>query len=191
MKKDRRIMSSYFKTIVVLVSVLTLMPCIVLADSEQVAQYAVTNETQDKYTYTVTLSKDGNVFRQESVELNSGENFVIDVSRVLIPNPPNAPSNFTATDVTESQVDLVWVDNSLDETGFKVERDLGSGFVEIADLPSDTTSYSDTGLSQLTYFCYRARAYNDGGYSDYSNSVCVTTEGQLNSPRTIEFKELC
>ncbi len=39
--------------------------------------------------------------------------------------PPAAPSNLTASAVSNSQINLSWTDNSTDETGFKIERCAG------------------------------------------------------------------
>jgi hypothetical protein len=41
--------------------------------------------------------------------------------------------------------------------------------VEIAQVGSNTTSFSHTGLSSNTRYRYRVRAFNSGGNSGYSN----------------------
>jgi hypothetical protein len=50
---------------------------------------------------------------------------------VLVPGtggaPPAAPTNLVATAVSSSQINLTWTDNSNNETGFKIERCIGSG----------------------------------------------------------------
>ncbi|HIJ73521.1 MAG TPA: hypothetical protein HPP83_05400 [Candidatus Hydrogenedentes bacterium] len=91
--------------------------------------------------------------------------------------PPNAPTNLSATGVSDTQVDLVWTDNATDETGFKIERSStsGSGYGQIGTNPADDTTYSDTGLSKGTVYWYRVRAYNAGGDSAYSNEDDGTT----------------
>jgi len=40
-----------------------------------------------------------------------------------VPAPPTAPSGLTATAVSQTQIDLLWTDNSSNETGFKIFRD--------------------------------------------------------------------
>ncbi|MDX1410017.1 MAG: carboxypeptidase regulatory-like domain-containing protein, partial [Saprospiraceae bacterium] len=40
----------------------------------------------------------------------------------------------------------------------------------------NTTAYSDTGLSHSTTYYYRVRAFNNGGYSTYSNEANATTD---------------
>ncbi len=92
---------------------------------------------------------------------------------------PSAPSGLTATAVSSSQINLTWVDNATDETGFKIERCSGAGcsnFAVIATVGANVTSYSNTGLSASTNYSYRVRAYNAGGDSDYSNTASAVTQ---------------
>ncbi|MBI5739256.1 MAG: DUF2341 domain-containing protein [Nitrospirae bacterium] len=75
---------------------------------------------------------------------------------------PGAPGTFTATRISEAQINLSWTDTIPDETGFKVDRCTGAGcadFAEIASLAANTTTYSDSGLAPATSFTYRVRAY--------------------------------
>jgi subtilisin family serine protease len=90
---------------------------------------------------------------------------------------PSAPSSLSATAASASQIDLSWTDNSLNESGFKIERKAGSGgtFSQIATVSPNVTSYSDTGLSASTAYYYRVRAYNWNGNSGYSNEASATT----------------
>lgn len=93
-------------------------------------------------------------------------------------SPPLAPSNLSATAVSASQINLSWVDNSNNETGFKIERCVGSGctnFSQIAQPGAGVANYSDTGLASSTTYTYRIRAFNSGGDSSYSNTSAATT----------------
>lgn len=72
---------------------------------------------------------------------------------------------------------LTWRDNSTNETGFEIERQVGSGtMARAAQVSANVTQWRDTtaDVSQLT--CYRIRAYltanNQTYYSDYSNTAC-------------------
>ena len=86
---------------------------------------------------------------------------------------PASPSDLSGTVISTSQIDLTWTDNSPGETGFKIERETGSGgtYSQIATVDADVTTYSDTGLSVGTRYCYRVMAYNIGCNSSYSNEV--------------------
>jgi hypothetical protein len=92
--------------------------------------------------------------------------------------PPDAPSDLTATPQSTSQVNLSWTDGASSEDGFKIERCTGAGcsnFAQIATVGANVTSYSNNGLSASTTYNYRVRAYNSGGDSAYSNTVSATT----------------
>jgi hypothetical protein len=65
--------------------------------------------------------------------------------------PPDAPpTGLTATPISSSQIDLGWVDNATNETGYVVERSLNgtSGWTQVATLAANSTTYSNTGLSE-------------------------------------------
>ena len=92
------------------------------------------------------------------------------------PSPPLAPSGLTATAVSSSQVDLAWTDNSINETGFEIERRQGGGaYALIVTTPADQTTFNDSGLADSTTYTYRVRAVNSGGTSDYSTEASATT----------------
>ncbi len=89
--------------------------------------------------------------------------------------PPIPPTNLSATAQSSTQINLSWTDNSSNETGFKIERKTGSSgnWSEIAQVGADTTTFSDNNLTTNTQLCFRVRAFNSVGYSDYSNENCV------------------
>jgi subtilisin family serine protease len=94
------------------------------------------------------------------------------------PTTPAAPTGLTATAASRSRINLSWVDNSSNETGFKIERCTGAGctnFAQIATVGANVTSYANTGLSRNTTYTYRVRANNSAGDSAYSNTASATT----------------
>ena len=86
-----------------------------------------------------------------------------------------APSNLTAT-VNGVSVLLEWDDNSIVEEGFRIERNSGSGFVQIAEIGADTTSYTDDYLSYGGEYHYRVAAYVGSEQSEYTESVIAIIE---------------
>jgi len=99
---------------------------------------------------------------------------------VTLATPPTAleaPSGLTATAVSSSSVDLSWQDNSGNETGFRVQRRQGDSddWAPVGATPTNTTTFSDTGLLADTRYRYRVQAFNDTESSAYSNQAAVTT----------------
>jgi hypothetical protein len=91
---------------------------------------------------------------------------------------PAAPTTLTATTVSRSQINLSWIDNSDNESGFKIERCKNAGctnFVEVAQVGANVTTFANTGLTKNTTYNYRVRAFNAGGNSGYSNSASAKT----------------
>jgi arylsulfatase A-like enzyme len=84
---------------------------------------------------------------------------------------PAAPSNLSATAAGCLDISLSWIDNSNNETGFKIERSVDNvTFNQIATTSANITTYTSHQLSAgLRYF--RVRAYNANGNSVYSNTV--------------------
>ena len=92
--------------------------------------------------------------------------------------PPAAPTNFTATAVSSTQINLTWNDNSTNELNFKIERSLDASFASITihTASANATTLSITGLTASTSYNFRMRAYNNSGYSDYTTSVMAITQ---------------
>jgi hypothetical protein len=90
---------------------------------------------------------------------------------------PQAPSDLATVAGGADRIMLSWRDNATLEDGFHLERAAaGAPFLEIADLPADTITYTDTGLNAETSYSYRIYAHNSAGVSAYSNTASATTE---------------
>jgi hypothetical protein len=98
---------------------------------------------------------------------------------IYTPGPevlPAAPGAVQVTNVGTSTVDIAWTCNSVNETGFIVERGptAGGPFQQI-----DRTTrprYHDAGLATGFYF-YRVRAFNDQGASAPSSAALASVGG--------------
>ncbi|MBN1673997.1 MAG: fibronectin type III domain-containing protein, partial [Kiritimatiellae bacterium] len=90
---------------------------------------------------------------------------------------PAAPSGLTATAQASSRIDLSWEDNSLDETGFKIDRrESGTDIWErVATPAANATSCSDSGLAADTTYYYKVKAASAAGDSAYSAVAGATT----------------
>jgi formylglycine-generating enzyme required for sulfatase activity len=147
---------------------------------------SATNDSSGNYTfsavpagsYTLTPSKTGYTFTPSTVSVTvsanlTGQNFTASA----VATSPTAPSGLTATAASSSQINLAWVDNSNNETGFKIERKTGAGgtYAQIGIAATNATSYNDTGLSALTNYYYHVRATNSVGDSGFSAEANATT----------------
>jgi hypothetical protein len=92
--------------------------------------------------------------------------------------PPESPSRLDVFVVSGSEVALTWVDNSNNENGFNIERKMEpSGLYSvIATVDANTTIYTDTDITTPAMYYYRVRAFNDDGYSGYSNEGYVVID---------------
>ena len=94
--------------------------------------------------------------------------------------PPAPPTGLGAVAVTFSRVDLTWTDASDNETGFEIERSTtgaGGTYSPLITVAVNSTSYSNTGLTTNSEYCYRVRAVNDFGGSADAGPACATTPG--------------
>jgi len=89
---------------------------------------------------------------------------------------PSAPTGLSAT-ALDAEVTLSW-DDVVGENGFRVYRNTSNDFSTASqvggDLSADTTSFSDTGVSNGTQYYYWVTAFNANGESAESNSVTAT-----------------
>jgi hypothetical protein len=83
---------------------------------------------------------------------------------------PLAPSNLSAQLGLGGSVFLSWQDNSLNETGFVLQRSSdGITFTTVASLPQDTTAFTDSLANTNSTYFYRVAAFNAFGSSDDSS----------------------
>jgi hypothetical protein len=89
---------------------------------------------------------------------------------------PDEPDSLSAVAGSASWIDLAWVDKSDNEAGFYIERRPQGGIHEqIAMVAASVTGYADTDVDASSTYCYRVRAYNGLGESDYCTEACATT----------------
>ena len=116
--------------------------------------------------------------------LNSDDRAAI---RTLYPtsannDPPNAPTQLTASAISTSEILLSWADNSNDESGFEIEeRTITGAFAPLMTVPADNTSATIMNISAATFRAYRVRAVNSAGVSGYSNEASATTSTTPNT----------
>lgn len=96
--------------------------------------------------------------------------------------PPISPTDLTATTASSSQINLVWKDNSSNESAFDVERSTdGTSFSKVGEAAANTNAFQNTGLTPATKYWYRVRSRNSQGASDPTNVATATTRDVLPS----------
>lgn len=90
---------------------------------------------------------------------------------------PAAPTGLSAKALSDSEILLTWTDNADNETGFFLER-----MQEETDylfgmhlMEKDMETLISSGLKAETIYTYMVRAFNEAGYSSYSNEASATT----------------
>ncbi|KAA3599341.1 MAG: hypothetical protein DWQ06_10530 [Calditrichaeota bacterium] len=143
-------------------------------------------EDSGSFTEIATVGKDSTDFidtgllitkvysyRVKAVSLVNSSNFSQEQS---IQTDFPAPTNLQITDLSDSEVQLTWSDNSTFEDGFKIERKyVNNEFLEIAIIDKNINEYIDNEvLIETTYF-YRVRAFTQTNNSIFTNEEPIQT----------------
>ena len=89
-----------------------------------------------------------------------------------------APTGISTNVVDNQAVNITWLDNSSNETGFKVERSgTDNVWQTIATLAENSSSYKDTSVSVDNIYRYRVAIYDaqDTYYSEIASATLLTT----------------
>lgn len=109
---------------------------------------------------------------------------------------PSAAPTALATTISNAPlaVNLSWVDNATNETGYLVKRSTteNAGFVTIATVAANATTYSDATVLENTTYYYQVLAFNDFGVSAASNTanVLIVSAPVANAASSITTNEL-
>lgn len=79
-----------------------------------------------------------------------------------------APSEFNASLLSQESIKLSWIDNTINEEGFIIDRkvDDNSWVASFANLPNNTNEYIDNNVQQFHKYEYRIWAFNSQQISD-------------------------
>lgn len=90
---------------------------------------------------------------------------------------PAPPTQLLTVEISTTQIDLTWIDQSADEEEFVIFRSTGgnTGFTEIASVGPDVSAYSDVTVSEDNSYFYYVIARNAIGDSSPSNQAAAST----------------
>jgi len=89
------------------------------------------------------------------------------------------PTNLSVTATSPTQISITWLDNATGEDGYKIERKIGSGsYTEIATLPANVSSFTDSSLTPETTYTYRVKVFNNIADSFPSDPASATTPAE-------------
>ena len=71
-------------------------------------------------------------------------------------------------------IELLWLDRADNEDGFRIERKVSptGAFASLAAVGANVEAYTDPTVDSGVTYCYRVKAFNAAGESEYTNEVC-------------------
>jgi titin len=100
------------------------------------------------------------------------------ISVLTLPNPPAAPTNLSASNVSQQSLTVSWSTPGGPLTGYVLDMATDNGFTSIVQTlnpGSGATSQGVSGLTANTTYYFRLKAQNNGGESAYSATLQTTT----------------
>lgn len=98
---------------------------------------------------------------------------------------PNTPGRVSLNPLSANDMEMVWPDNSSNETSFQLQRrGPTGGYALIATLPTNVANYHDKGLQPGTEYRYRVRACNSAGCSSYGGVGRASTTNPTTIPKS-------
>jgi len=98
-------------------------------------------------------------------------------SRISAVTTLHAPMGLQASAVQDDRVTLSWQDTSVSETGFTIQRAIGTGtFADLQTVPATTTTFTATGLNENTSYRWRVMSRNSVALSAYTPAQTTVTK---------------
>jgi hypothetical protein len=94
---------------------------------------------------------------------------------------PTAPSSLTASALSGTRCSLSWLDNSSNETSFRIEGKNSAqfSFQEVGSVAANITTAIVGELTPETTYTFRVRARGSNGDSNYTGDTIVTTPAEV------------
>lgn len=134
-----------------------------------------------------------NIIYSGTVEANTSNpvGASMDVSIEATQVSPQSPTNLNTNALSHSIINLIWSDNSDNESNFIIERRLSDSlkpFLPVDTVGADVNNYTDNNLQHSTVYVYRVIAMNGSGVSiKYTNIDSAETEFKDTIPPVIKI----
>ena len=141
---------------------------------------ATTGSTDTTYEHSGLTIGDTRHYRVSAIN-SVGTGAVSNTDSATTAAVPGAPTNLTATAISDSAINLSWTapanNGGSAITGYKIERRLhrSDWTTPVATTGSTATTYSSTGLSKNSNYFHRVSAINTVGTGAASNTAGATT----------------
>ncbi|KAF0152441.1 MAG: extracellular ribonuclease [Ignavibacteria bacterium] len=149
---------------------------------------ANTNSYSDKNVF------DGRRFHYKVYAYNKSYGVSGETNTDSVYTAMKTPTNLKAVQlINQNKINLSWVDNSVSETGYIIERKESgqSNFNEIATVITNIVSYTDVTIANKKNYHYRIKGYNEDGHSAYSpeSSILVGVENEIEKPAVFALEQ--
>jgi hypothetical protein len=115
------------------------------------------------------------VYRVRSTNAGGPSDWSNEATGITLPLPSTKPT-LSAGAVSQTEIGLTWQDPGQKAAGFEIQRREGAGaWLLMAAVGASPQTWADTRLMANTAYTYRIRGTNDGGASDWSDELTVTT----------------
>ncbi|MDA9656149.1 fibronectin type III domain-containing protein [Flavobacteriales bacterium] len=126
------------------------------------------------------------VYRVKAQNSNGKSNWGPEVRKTIDNSDLLSPSSLRVSSESNFRNILSWNDNSINETGFIIERKIGDeeGWSNYASLGSDISQFVDSNITSGYLYSYRVKSTQDETLSNTSNSVSIKV--RLKAPTDVK-----
>jgi hypothetical protein len=100
------------------------------------------------------------------------------------------PTNLVATPWSDTEIEIVFQDNSSEEDGHEVYRKDTGAYALIITLAPNQDFYRDPSLTKGLTYTYKVRAKQGSSFTGYSNEASATTISEPAAPTVLAISEI-
>ncbi|MBT7787377.1 MAG: fibronectin type III domain-containing protein [Calditrichaeota bacterium] len=136
-----------------------------------------TDSTMVSVTLTDKIPNTTYYYQVRAINESGGSLFSNIASTTTLHNPPEIVTDLDVVEFTQTFIHIRWIDNAFNEDGYRVDRMSGGlEWATIDTVDTDEVAYTDTtGIEPGETYTYRIIGFNNGGESDPSNELQVTS----------------